>query len=316
CDELWRTDPGKLAAELTMTTCECCCAHSTMKLTRHLYGSTADPKYFDYYERALFNRRRGTINPEDGATMYFVLLASGYWKFCGSRLNTFWCCMGTGVEEDSKFADSNSWHDTNGIFVNPFIPSDVRWKEKGIRLKQETRVPENEGATLAIEAEKRTSIALRIRVPDWAVNGVTVKVNGKPETVTARPTIYVTLSRTWKTGDWVEIGLVMALHTHAIPDDATLQVMKYVPLLLHGRLGTEGLTKEMMYGGYDTTLVGAPIDAPEITSGKNHPTTWVECAKDGPLAFSAVGQSQPIALARFYKIWGERYATYWQVKSM
>ena len=54
-----------------------------MKLTRHLYGWSPEPKYFDYYERALFNHRLGTINPEDGATMYFMPLASGYWKFYG-----------------------------------------------------------------------------------------------------------------------------------------------------------------------------------------------------------------------------------------
>jgi len=28
-----------------------------------------------------------------------------------------------------------------------------------------------------------------------------------------------------------------------------------------------------------------------------------------------VGQSQPITLVPYYKLWGERYATYWQVKS-
>jgi hypothetical protein len=315
CDELWRTEPGKLAAELTKTTCECCCAYNMMKLTRHLYGWSLEPKYFDYYERSLFNHRLGTINPEDGATMYFMPLASGFWKFYGSPLNTFWCCTGTGVEEYAKLADSIYWHDSSGIFVNLFIASDVRWKEKGLRLKQETRFPEEESTTLVIEADKPSKFALRIRVPYWATSGVTIKVNGKPENVAARASSYVTLDRTWKTGDKVEVALPMSLHIHAMPDDASLQAMMYGPMLLHGRLGTEGLTKEMMVGGYDTTLVGAPVDVPEITGDKNHPTAWVERVKDEPLAFRALGQSQPIALAPFYKIWGERYATYWQVKS-
>jgi len=34
-----------------------------LKLARHLYGWTADPRYFDYYERALLNHRLGTIQP-------------------------------------------------------------------------------------------------------------------------------------------------------------------------------------------------------------------------------------------------------------
>ncbi len=315
CDELWRTEPGKLASELTKTTCECCCAYNMMKLTRHLYGWSLEPKYFDYYERALFNHRLGTINPEDGATMYFVPLASGYWKFYNSPLQTFWCCTGTGAEEYAKLADSIYWHDSNGIFVNLFIASDIRWREKGVRLKQETKFPEEEATTLTIETEKPTAMALRIRVPYWGTSGVTVKVNGKPENLAVRPSSYLTLDRTWKYGDKVEVALPMALHIHAMPDDASLQAMMYGPLVLHGRLGTEGLTKDMMYGGYDTTLVGAPVDAPEIASDKNHPTAWVEPVKGEPLTFRAVGQSQPISLVPYYKLWGERYATYWQVKS-
>ena len=31
---------------------ECCVAYNLLKLTRHLYQWTADPAYFDYYERA------------------------------------------------------------------------------------------------------------------------------------------------------------------------------------------------------------------------------------------------------------------------
>jgi hypothetical protein len=314
CDELWRTEPGRLTTELTKTTCECCCAYNMLKLTRHLYSWSPEPRYFDYYERALFNHRLGTIHPEDGATMYFMPLAAGFWKFYNSPLNSFWCCTGTGVEEYSKLADSIYWHHAGGILVNLFIASEVRWKEKGIRLKQETNFPEEEGTTLTVESEKPADFALRIRVPYWATRGVTVKVNGKPETVAAKPASYVELNRTWKNGDRVEVTMPMALHIHPMPDDAMVQAMMYGPVLLHGRLGAEGLTKEMMYGGYDTTLVGAPVEAPEIASDRNHPTAWVEKVRDAPLSFRAVGQSQPIALAPYYKIWGERYATYWQVK--
>ena len=36
-----------------------------LKLTRHLYSWTGDPRYFDYYERILLNHRLGTIRPND-----------------------------------------------------------------------------------------------------------------------------------------------------------------------------------------------------------------------------------------------------------
>lgn len=316
CDEHWRTDPDRLASELTNTTCECCCAYNMLKLTRHLYGWTADPKHFDYYERVLFNHRLGTINPEDGAMMYFMPLASGYWKFYNSPLNTFWCCTGTGVEEYAKLGDSIYWRDANGIFVNLFIASEVRWKEKGILLKQETRFPEEERTTFSIETPKPANFTLRIRVPYWATSGITVRVNGKQVTVAASASSYVTLKRTWQNGDRVEVELPMSQHIEAIPDDPSLQAMMYGPLVLHGRLGSEGLSKEMMYGGFSTKLVGAPVAVPEIVSDKNHPTSWVERVKNEPLTFRAVGQSQPITLVPFYKLWGERFATYWQVRNV
>jgi len=315
CDEHWRTDPGKLAAELTKTTVECCCAYNMMKLTRHLYGWTADPNYFDYYERTLFNHRLGTINPQDGGMMYFVPLASGYWKFYNSALNTFWCCTGTGVEEYGKLTDSIYFHDPQSLFVNLFIASELNWKEKGLRLRQETNFPEEEGTTLVVATEKPVELALNIRVPYWATNRLTVKINGAPQSVSAQPSSYLTLRRPWKNGDKVEVSMPMALHIHPMPDDETIQAMMYGPLVLVGRLGTKDLSRDAMYGGYDTTLVGDPIAAPDIAADKNHPTAWVEPVAGEPLTFRSVGQSANLSLIPFYKLWGERYATYWKVKA-
>jgi uncharacterized protein len=53
--ERWLAQPGQLATELKMATTgpECCCSYNMLKLTRHLYSWTGDPRYFDYYERSL-----------------------------------------------------------------------------------------------------------------------------------------------------------------------------------------------------------------------------------------------------------------------
>ncbi len=98
--ESWNTDPGKLSTELSTNTTECCCAYNMMKLARHLFGWSADPRLMDYYERAMFNHRLGTINPEDGTMMYYLPLASGYWKTFGKPFDSLWCCT-------NLFVDSN-----------------------------------------------------------------------------------------------------------------------------------------------------------------------------------------------------------------
>ena len=77
--EGWQCEPRQLAWELKNTgvrngsqpspnTAECCCAYNMLKLTRHLYGWTGQPRYFDYYERSLLNHRLGTIEPHTGHT--------------------------------------------------------------------------------------------------------------------------------------------------------------------------------------------------------------------------------------------------------
>ena len=50
---------GRRIEDAAWRTAECCCAYNMLKLTRHLYGWTGDPRYFDYYERVLLNHRIG-----------------------------------------------------------------------------------------------------------------------------------------------------------------------------------------------------------------------------------------------------------------
>jgi hypothetical protein len=176
--EHWRTPPGKLAAELSHTTQECCCTYNMLKLSRHVFTWTADPRVADFHERGLFNGVLGTQNPQDGMTMYYVPLASGYWKTFGSPLDSFWCCTGTGVESFVRAGEAIYFHDDDGLVVSQFIASEVRWPEKGLRVRQETRFPEQEGTTLAIAAARPVEMALRVRVPYWATRGVTLKLNG------------------------------------------------------------------------------------------------------------------------------------------
>ena len=57
-----------------------------MKLTRHLFGWSADARLMDYYERVLFNHRLGTINPEDGTT-FDELREERLFQACGPGLD-------------------------------------------------------------------------------------------------------------------------------------------------------------------------------------------------------------------------------------
>ena len=206
--ETWQTEPRRLGAELrlpTTATAECCCAYNMLKLTRHLYGWTGDPRYFDYYERTLLNHRIGTIRPQSGHTQYYLSLKPGTYKTFNTEDNSFWCCTGTGVEEFSKLNDSIYWRDADGVFVNLFIPSELNWEERGFRLRQETKFPEEPATALTVGAEYPVRMTLRLRIPSWLRTGPAVRVNGRLIEATGSPGSYLTLARTWKQGDRVEM---------------------------------------------------------------------------------------------------------------
>ena len=307
--ESWQMEPRRLAAELkevrTTATAECCCAYNMLKLTRHLYGWTAGPRYFDYYERSLFNHRIGTILPEKGYTQYYLSLVPGAYKTFCTEDNSFWCCTGTGVEEYAKVNDSIYWRDRDGIYVNLFIASELNWAERGFRLRQETGFPEQQGTALLVTADRPVQMAVRLRIPSWLRTGPTVKLNGRPVDATAAPGSYLTLARTWKTGDRIEMVLPMHLSAEAMPDDPHTQAFLYGPIVLAGDLGGEGLEERMLIGPSAPRPAGSTAIPTLKPSGEL--ASWMKPAGE-PLTFQANGQS----LVPLNSIFGKRYVVYWQ----
>jgi DUF1680 family protein len=331
-DEHWTAEPRRISWELNNTrgsaTEECCCSYNMLKLTRKLYSWTADPRYFDYYERSLLNMRLGTIRPQNGHTQYYLSLVPGAYKTFNTEDQSFWCCTGTGVEEYSKLNDSIYWRDQDGIYVNLFIPSEVNWEEKGFRLKQETKFPEQAGTALEVTAERPTELALRLRIPAWLRSAPAVKINGNKLEAAASPGSYLTLTRTWKTGDRVEMEMPTHLTVEATPDDPHTQAFLYGPLVLAGDFGAEGLNEHLLEGpsapavrrGNESIPTSSnqpnvqpppPLDVPVL-----HPTgdiaSWVKPG-DQPLTFRITGQSKDITLAPLNSIFDKRYVVYWQV---
>jgi DUF1680 family protein len=310
-DEHWVGRPGELGKEVGQNMEECCCGYNMLKLTRHIYGWTADPRAMDYYERTLFNSRLGTQDP-NGLKSYFLPLGRGWWKYYNTPFDSFWCCTGTGAEEFSKFNNTIYFHDQNGIYVNLFIASEVNWPEKGLRLTQVTKFPEEEGTTLTLHVQRPTTLAINIRVPHWAVKGGSVKINGQPLAAFASPSSYLKLTREWKDGDRVEVSMPMSLHAAPVPGDETQQAMMYGPLVLAGLLGDSGLNRENTYIGYNTSPGGIAVNAPTIETVASDPTRWVERAEGKSLAFQTAFQGRLIPMAPLYQVHGQRYVVYWK----
>ncbi len=331
--EAWLAPPNKLAAELKLSvnTTECCCAYNMLKLTRQLYSWTADPRYFDYYERVLLNHRIGTIRPKVGLTQYYLGLAPGTWKTFNTEDQTFWCCTGSGVEEYSKLNDSIYWRDGEGLFVNLYIPSELDWPEKGLKLRQDTKYPESESVNMRVTAAGPSPMAIRLRIPGWLRSAPTVKVNGKALDASATPGSYLSIHRKWSAGDAIEMQLPMQLHVEAMPDDAGLQAFLYGPLVLAGDLGGEGLTEAHIIGpnlrvGYpEIAQSGSPLDAtnrvppiaavepPTFRAPGAEASSWIKPG-DKPLTFHTTGQRRDVTFVALNSLFDRRYSVYWRVE--
>ena len=268
---------------------------------------TADPRYFDYYEKLMLNHRLGTILPNKGYTQYYLSLTPGAWKTFNTEDHSFWCCTGSGVEEYSKLADSIYWHDAEGLYVNQFIPSELDWKDKGLKVKQETKYPEEQGTSLTLTAERA------VCGDPVARSGMARDCAGGEDQraaleASASPGSYLSIKRTWANGDRIEMELPMSLRTEAMPDDPKTQAILYGPVVLAGDLGTEGLTERNTIGPNNPAVQRNPIEVPTFRAAKG----WIQPAGQ-PLVFRTSGQAKDVTLIPLNRIFGKRYSVYWQV---
>ncbi len=315
--EGWRSPPYRLADQLSVESQESCCTYNMLKLTRHLFAWHPKAEYMDYYERNLINGILATQDPDTGMCMYYVSMEPGHWKVFHTPRNSFWCCTGTGMENHAKYGDSIYFHNGDTLWVNLFIASVLNWKDKSVQIRQETSFPQDPATTLTIQTTRPTTFDLRLRVPRWATEGVTLKVNGQPQTVTAQGGSYLSIKRSWANGDKVELTMPMRLWLCPMPDNPNLATVMYGPLVLAGELGDEGLTDEVTYlanqrGQNQAGNVEAPVMA---VDPKADPETWVKLVAGQPLTFRTadVGRPRDVTLVPFYKLFGQRYTVYWRL---
>ncbi len=296
---------------------ETCNTYNMLKLTRHLFAWSPTAERMDYYERALVNHILGSQDPKTGGVIYYCPLKPGAFKTFSTPTDSFWCCVGTGMENHAKYNDTIYFNDASSLYVNLFIPSELTWKDKGLSVRQETTFPDEDSTKLTVTASKPIKLAVKVRYPAWATSGMTLTVNGTPETIAEKPGSYVTVDREWKTGDTVQVKLPMSLHLEALPDDAHVQAVMYGPVVLAGDLGTEGLDTVKRYGP-SAPQVGrlAPMTIPAfVVPSPQQVIEHVKPVPGKPLTFQTTDLARPrdVTLIPLYKTFEPRYTVYWTI---
>ncbi|MDE5839577.1 MAG: glycoside hydrolase family 127 protein, partial [Muribaculaceae bacterium] len=133
--------PEEFSGHISGYTGETCCTYNMLKLTRHLFCNNPESHLMDFYERALYNHILGQQDPETGMVAYFLPLATGSHRVYSTPENSFWCCVGSGFENHSKYGEQIYSKTADGLLVNLFIPSQLDWKDKEIKVTQLTEFP-------------------------------------------------------------------------------------------------------------------------------------------------------------------------------
>ena len=296
---------------------ETCNTYNMLKLTRHIFEWSPSAAAMDFYERGLFNHILPSQDPETGMVLYYCPLKPGAWKSFSTRDDSFWCCVGTGMENHAKYGDTIYFHDDRSLYVNLFISSQLSWKEPGVIVRQETRFPEEDGTHLTVTTKNPVRFGLKVRYPGWARSGIVVTINGKPTSIDAARGSYATIEREWSSGDRVDVRLPMTLHTEAMPDDPKTIAVMYGPIVLAGDLGREGLELIKRYGPSAPQVGRLKTPTIPVFIGDVASVPSKIAAADGRLHFATHGLAQPheISLVPLYQIVDQRYTVYWKVLS-
>ncbi|MDQ3395824.1 MAG: glycoside hydrolase family 127 protein [Bacteroidota bacterium] len=295
-------EPGKLSHRLSSNTTETCNTYNMLKLTRHLFAWNPVAYYSDYYERGLYNHILASQNPESGMMCYYVPLKMGGIKTYNTPFDSFWCCTGTGMENHVKYGENIYARGKDGsLFVNLFIPSELNWEERGVQIIQETEYPLKEQVRLSIKSALESSFIIHIRQPDWAKEGVQVLVNGEEIAVKPSNDGYLSLNRTWKNNDVIELKFPMSFYTESMPDNINRISILYGPLVMAGILEKDESDKD--------------IDPTVLIGEKENFLSSVVPVTDQSLTFKTESISNPedVTIVPFYQVHDQFYNVYWDL---
>ena len=314
---------------------ETCNTYNMLRLTKMLYQNShnpcninePDPNYINYYERALYNHILSSQEPDKGGFVYFTPMRPGHYRVYSQPETSMWCCVGSGLENHTKYGEFIYAHQKDTLYVNLFIPSQLNWKEQGVILTQETRFPDDNKVTLRIDKASKKQRTLMIRIPEWAnqSSNYSISINGKKETFpTKKGNQYLPLSRKWKKGDVITFNLPMKVTIEQTPDKKDYYAFLYGPIVLAASTGTEhldGLYADDSRGGHIAHGKQIPLqEVPMLIGDPNSICKDLHKEKGNRIAFRYNGnvypaQGKALELVPFFRLHNSRYAIYFRQTS-
>lgn len=241
--------PDRLSTTLTDEIAESCVTHNQQKLTSTLFSWTANPRYANVYMNTFYNAVLPTQNAENGAVVYHLPLSSPRQKKYLSE-SDFRCCNGTGIEAFTHLNSNIYFHNADNLWVNLFIPSELTWNEKQVKIEQTTDFPQSTKTEIKVKCLQKSRFSMKIFVPSWASIKPTILLNDKALKINAKAGSYCTIDREWADNDKLVVDFQFDFRVEKMKDNENVFAIFYGPIMLAFETGNElilkGTTEEIL----------------------------------------------------------------------
>lgn len=292
-----------LRNRLSDETTETCNVYNMLKLSRHLFSWAPRSEVADYYERGMFNQILSSQHPESGKVIYNLSLEMGGYKLYQDPYD-FTCCVGTGMENHSKYGANIYYKNEDELYVSQYIASELQWKERKLSLIQNTRYPEEDHTDFTFSMVNPQKFTFYLRYPQWAQKGIIIKINGKEQKVDGEPGSFLAIEREWKNDDQMSVIIPFSLRLETMPDDENRVAIFNGPIVLAGSLGPvdDEKAKDIDY-------------VPVFMSEDRNPENWLTKVEGHSNTFktNGVGNPRDVIMKPFYQTHDERYSVYFDL---
>ncbi|HET7698192.1 MAG TPA: glycoside hydrolase family 127 protein [Vicinamibacterales bacterium] len=185
-----------------------------------------DAKYIDIMERTLYNGLISGVSLEGDTFFYPNPLESN-----GQHARQEWfgvaCCPGNITRFMASVPGYIYARQADALFVNLFAggSADVDLAGGTVKVTQQTRYPWDGDVTIGLATDAPRKFTVNVRIPGWAreqpvpsdlyrfldkaATAPTLRVNGRTTPLTVTSAGYAAVTRTWTTGDTIDLHLPM-----------------------------------------------------------------------------------------------------------
>ena len=305
---------------------ETCNSNNILKLSKMLFLDEGKPEYLDFYERLLYNHILSSQHPVTGGFVYFTPIHPQRYRVYSTADESFWCCVGTGMENHGKYGELIYTKKGNDIYVNLFIPSVLNRTKNSIKIAQQgMKFLTRSRLSLSIGLSAPKHFTMFIGKPNWVKDGgFVIKVNGKIVTGTINPGGYAGINRIWHNGDQVNVMLPMKNYAEYLPDHSAWVSFLHGPIVLAAPTDTANMTGLFADDGRWGQNAGGPLypltTSPLLVKTVADPAAGLKRDNSGSFTFEISDmieqpQFKNLKPSQRFRVHDTRYMLYWPISA-